>query len=431
MSDTGRNKTVVTAISKISDRPVAKEACLVVIYGLELGKKFNLNRPQIIIGRSSKADIQIDQEAVSRNHCKIINTGNAIMLRDMGSTNGTYVNDEMIDEYVLRDGDFIKVGRCIFKFLSGNNIENAYHEEIYRLTTVDGLTQVFNRRYFVETLEREIGRALRYRRDLSLIMFDIDRFKGVNDSFGHLAGDHVLKHLASVIKTRIRREDVLARYGGEEFAIVLPEIDHYNAMQFAEKIRKLVEVAEFKFEDALIPVTVSIGVASLRGEIEDALEFIKQADTHLFAAKEGGRNRVVGMAEAVQPTSDTRAPREEAGARGARRPRPAQPAVGRAGLPVAAARGARRRCRPPRAQLPRRRRAAPRQGARPGRDDPRRRRARGRHPARGRRAGAARRADRARARRQPRALRGAPAALRRRRRSRDDRRASIAICSGA
>jgi two-component system cell cycle response regulator len=287
VSDTGRNKTVVTAISKISDRPVAKEACLVVIYGLELGKKFNLNRPQIIIGRSSKADIQIDQEAVSRNHCKIINTGNAIMLRDMGSTNGTYVNDEMIDEYVLRDGDFIKVG-------SGNNIENAYHEEIYRLTTVDGLTQVFNRRYFVETLEREIGRALRYRRDLSLIMFDIDRFKGVNDSFGHLAGDHVLKHLASVIKTRIRREDVLARYGGEEFAIVLPEIDGFNAMQFAEKVRKLVEVAEFKFEDAIIPVTVSIGVASLRGEIEDALEFIKQADANLFAAKESGRNRVVG-----------------------------------------------------------------------------------------------------------------------------------------
>src|SRR5580692_1487900 len=276
MTDTGRNKTVVTAISKISDRPVAKEACLVVIYGLELGKKFNLNRPQIIIGRSSKADIQIDQEAVSRNHCKIINTGNAIMLRDMGSTNGTYVNDEMIDEYVLRDGDFIKVGRCIFKFLSGNNIENAYHEEIYRLTTVDGLTQVFNRR------------------DLSLIMFDIDKFKGVNDNFGHLAGDHVLKHLASVIKTRIRREDVLARYGGEEFAIVLPEIDHYNAMQFAEKIRKLVEAAEFKFEDAVIPVTVSIGVASLRGEIEDALEFIKQADTQLFAAKEGGRNQVKG-----------------------------------------------------------------------------------------------------------------------------------------
>ena len=292
MSDTGRNKTVVTAISKISDRPVAKEACLVVIYGLELGKKFNLNRPQIIIGRSSKADIQIDQEAVSRNHCKIMNTGNAIMLRDMGSTNGTYVNDEMIDEYVLRDGDFIKVGRCIFKFLSGNNIENAYHEEIYRLTTVDGLTQVFNRRYFVETLEREIGRALRYRRDLSLIMFDIDRFKGVNDSFGHLAGDHVLKHLASVIKTRIRREDVLARYGGEEFAIVLPEIDGANAVPFAEKIRQIVEKTEFKFKNTRIPVTISMGVASIDAEPTDAAALIKRADERLYEAKASGRNRV-------------------------------------------------------------------------------------------------------------------------------------------
>ncbi len=294
MTDTGRSKTVVTAISKISDRPSAKEACLVVIYGLELGKKFNLTRPQMIIGRSSKADVQIDQEAVSRNHCKILNTGNAVLLRDMGSTNGTYVNDEMIDEYVLRDGDFIKVGRCIFKFLSGSNIENAYHEEIYRLTTIDGLTQIFNRRYFVETLEREIGRALRYRRELSLIMFDVDRFKLVNDTHGHLAGDYVLKHLASVIRARIRREDVLARYGGEEFGIVLPEIDHYNAMQFAEKVRKLIEQADFRFEDVVIPVTVSVGVASLRGEVEDVLEFVKVADENLFAAKEAGRNRVIG-----------------------------------------------------------------------------------------------------------------------------------------
>ena len=294
MTDTGRNKTVVTAISKISERPVSKEACLVFIHGLELGKKYNLNRPQIIIGRSSKADIQIDHEAVSRNHCKIINTGNAILLRDVGSTNGTYVNDEMIDEYVLRDGDFIKVGRVIFKFLSGNNIENAYHEEIYRLTTVDGLTQVFNRRYFVETLEREIGRALRYRRDLSLIMFDIDRFKAVNDTYGHLAGDHVLKHLATVVKTRIRKEDVLARYGGEEFAILLPEIDHHNAMAFAEKIRGLVEQSACKFEQHLVNLTVSVGVAALSGDIEDAQAFIKITDDNLYAAKARGRNVVVG-----------------------------------------------------------------------------------------------------------------------------------------
>ena len=294
MSDTGRNKTVVTAISKISDRPVAKEACLVVIYGLELGKKYNLNRPQIIIGRSSKADIQIDQEAVSRNHCKIINTGKAILLRDMGSTNGTYINDELIDEYVLRDGDYIKVGRCIFKFLSGSNIENAYHEEIYRLTTIDGLTQVYNKRYFAETLEREIGRAQRYRRDLSLILFDIDHFKNVNDPFGHLAGDSVLKQLANVIKGRIRREDVLARYGGEEFAIILPEIDKHNALAFGEKIRRLTEKAVFRFEDTEIPVTVSVGIATLTPEVQELTDFIKICDDNLYSAKAAGRNRVVG-----------------------------------------------------------------------------------------------------------------------------------------
>jgi diguanylate cyclase (GGDEF)-like protein len=294
LSDSARNKTVVTVISRISERPVGKEACLVVIYGLDLGKKHNLDRPSLIVGRSSKADIQIDQESVSRNHCKIINTGKTIMLRDLGSTNGTYVNDELIDEYVLRDGDLIKIGRSIFKFLSGNNIENAYHEEIYRLTTVDGLTQVFNKRYFLETLEREIGRAQRYRRELSLIIFDIDHFKKINDTYGHLAGDHVLKHLALVIKSRIRREDILSRYGGEEFAIILPEIDRDNAVQFAEKIRRLIEKAVFRFEDTEIPVTISIGVAAYGEGLEDVTEFIKVADERLYDAKVQGRNRVLG-----------------------------------------------------------------------------------------------------------------------------------------
>jgi len=294
VSDSARNKTVVTVISRISDRPIGNDACLVVIYGLDLGKKFNLDRPSLIIGRSSKADIQIDQESVSRNHCKIINTGKTIMLRDLGSTNGTYINDELVDEYVLRDGDFIKIGRCIFKFLSGSNIENAYHEEIYRLTTIDGLTQIYNKRYFLETIEREMGRAQRYRRDLSLIMFDIDHFKKINDTYGHLAGDYVLKQLAAVIKSRIRREDILSRYGGEEFSIILPEIDTYNAMQFAEKIRRLTEKSVFRFEDTEIPVTISIGVTSLTPDTTDPTEFVKHADEKLYEAKEQGRNRVVG-----------------------------------------------------------------------------------------------------------------------------------------
>jgi two-component system, cell cycle response regulator len=289
-----KSKTVVTVISRITDRPVAKEACLVVIYGAELGKKYNLESPTMIIGRSSKCDVQIDQESVSRNHCKLINTGKSVMIRDLGSTNGTYVNDVPIDEHVLRDGDLIKIGRSILKFLTGGNIENAYHEEIYRLTTVDGLTQIYNKRYFMEVLDREISRAHRYGRTLSLIMFDIDHFKQVNDTFGHLAGDYVLRHLASVIKSRIRREDIMSRYGGEEFAIILPEIDAYNARHLADKIRRLVEKTIFKFEETQIPVTISIGLITSDAESITPEELLKAVDEKLYEAKRSGRNCVCG-----------------------------------------------------------------------------------------------------------------------------------------
>ncbi len=263
-----------------------------VIYGSELGKKYNLNASSMVIGRSSKCDIQIDQESISRNHSKIVNTGKSILVRDLGSTNGTYVNDEPVDEYVLRDGDLLKIGRTIFKFLTGGNIENAYHEEIYRLTTVDGLTQIFNKRYFVDTLEREVARAHRYRRAMSLVMFDIDHFKKVNDSYGHLAGDYVLKHLAQTVRSKIRREDCFARYGGEEFAIVLPEIDEANCLPFAEKIRQIVERTEFRFENVRIPVTISMGIATVDGELIEGSALIKRADERLYEAKASGRNRV-------------------------------------------------------------------------------------------------------------------------------------------
>jgi two-component system cell cycle response regulator len=296
VSEQPPSKTVVTVISRIQDRPADRtsEAAVVVIYGAELGKKFNLQADETVVGRSAKADIQVDQESVSRHHAKIVNTGTSFILRDLESTNGTYVNDEFVDEYVLRDGDLVKIGRTIFKFLSGSNIENAYHEEIYRLTTVDGLTQVYNKRYFLETLEREMSRAQRYRRELGLIMFDIDHFKKVNDTHGHLAGDHVLKHLASTLRPRIRREDMLARYGGEEFAIVLPEIDAANAVQFAEKVRVLIERTTFRYENVSIPVTISVGVAALASGARTPGELIEQADERLYRAKSAGRNKVVG-----------------------------------------------------------------------------------------------------------------------------------------
>ena len=289
-----RAKTVVTSINRITEHPPTKEACLVVIYGNELGRKYNLESPNLTLGRSTKSDIQIDQESVSRAHSKIVNSGRSVRIRDLGSTNGTYVNDELIEERTLMDGDLIKVGRTIFKFLSGGNIEHAYHEEIYRLTTVDGLTQIYNKRYFSEALNREISRALRYRRELSLVMFDLDHFKQVNDTKGHLAGDSVLKTLASTVKSKIRAEDIFARYGGEEFAIILPEIDGHNAHQFAEKIRRIVEVTDFRFEGARIDVTISMGVATLDPDEPEASSLIKHSDERLYEAKNAGRNCVRG-----------------------------------------------------------------------------------------------------------------------------------------
>ena len=139
-----------------------------------------------------------------------------------------------------------------------------------------------------------MGRAQRYHRELSLIMFDIDHFKRINDTYGHLAGDYVLKQLADVLKARIRREDILARYGGEEFSIVLPEIDRHNAIQFGEKVRRIVEQTNFMFEGTQIPLTISLGVSTLDPGIGDPDIFIKTADQQLYRAKSAGRNCVMG-----------------------------------------------------------------------------------------------------------------------------------------
>lgn len=270
-----------------------KDACLVVIYGQDLGRKYNIIGRELRIGRATTNDICLSQDAVSREHAQIIVDEFGIKIRDNDSTNGTYINDNKIHEAYLRDGDLVKVGRSIFKFLSGDNIESSYHEEIFRLSTVDGLTQVFNRRYFMETLDRELSRARRYNRPLALLIFDIDHFKRCNDTYGHRAGDFVLRRIAELVTMRARKVDVVARYGGEEFAVILPEIDIHGAQAFAEKVRRLLAGESFAFEGRRIPVTISIGVAELDDAVSSADDLIQTADRRLYAAKTGGRNRVV------------------------------------------------------------------------------------------------------------------------------------------
>jgi diguanylate cyclase (GGDEF)-like protein len=236
----------------------------------------------------------LEGDSVSRRHVHFEQRASTWYAVDDGSTNGTYVNDDQIGrECALANGDRVKVGPTIFKYLSGQDVESQYHEEIYRMTIIDGLTQAHVKRYLLESLDKEVMRARRHQRDMCLIMFDIDHFKKINDTQGHLAGDHVLKELARLVQARIRRDEVFARYGGEEFALLLPETTIEGATQLAHDIRARVEEAKFVFQNERIPVTVSIGVAKLLDSHKTGLELIKDADERLYDAKRGGRNRVV------------------------------------------------------------------------------------------------------------------------------------------
>jgi two-component system, cell cycle response regulator len=269
-------------------------ACIVVIYGPDLGKRIELGTAPFQIGRSAKNDLFIDQESVSRHHARISFDGRSHWIQDLKSTNGTFLNDNPITENPLHDGDQIRIGQSILKFMTGENVELAYHEEIYRLMTVDGLTQIYNRRYFDEALERELNRSKRYQRVLSLIVFDIDHFKQANDTHGHLAGDGLLRQLASTVRARLRREDVFARTGGEEFGILLPEIPLEGARTTAEKVRRIVESMQVKYETTVIKCTISLGVVATDGTETTGKDLYQRADENLYAAKNAGRNRVTG-----------------------------------------------------------------------------------------------------------------------------------------
>jgi two-component system cell cycle response regulator len=292
-----------TRVTTIVQKPVGGEDspkggdCLVVIYTKEptlLGKRFVLDTSPMRVGRGAENHIVLDGDSVSRRHAHLEQRSAIWFAVDDSSTNGTYVNDEQIArEQSLSNGDRIKVGPTIFKYLSGQDVEAQYHEEIYRMTIIDGLTQAHVKRYLLEALDKEIVRARRHSRDLSFLMFDIDHFKKINDVHGHLAGDFVLKELARLVQGRIRRDEVFARYGGEEFAIVLPETNLVGARALAEGLREKVEKARFVFQNESIMVTISIGVWTLTERDKTNMDLIRAADAKLYEAKRGGRNRVV------------------------------------------------------------------------------------------------------------------------------------------
>src|SRR5262245_50847519 len=227
-------------------RPVSAahpQACLVHIYptGSNMGQRHALGERAILLGRGEDCDIQISDHSVSRRHAQIEKNGDGFVATDLQSTNGTFINNMGCTQTRLKDGDYLQIGNCIFRFLAGGNVEAEYHEEIYRLTIIDALTGVHNKRFFEEFLDREMARSSRHHRPLALVMFDIDRFKAVNDELGHLAADYTLRELATMVRPKIRREDLFARYGGEEFALIIVETPLQGALELADRIRVQVE----------------------------------------------------------------------------------------------------------------------------------------------------------------------------------------------
>jgi two-component system cell cycle response regulator len=289
------SETWVTAPDRLLST-TRRDACVVHIYptGPGMGTRYALSDSPMILGRGNDCDIRINDHSVSRKHARIQPGADGYYAVDLQSTNGTFVNDVPVSICKLKDGDYLRVGNCIYRFLAGGNVEAEYHEEIYRLTIIDALTDIHNKRYLLEFLDRELSRSARYNRPLAIILFDIDRFKSINDELGHLGGDFTLRELAAIVKGSVRKEELFARYGGEEFLIVLPETTRENGRLVAERIRQLVDHHPFQYEGKSYHVTISVGVATTNGdELLTPHELIRQADEKLYLAKNSGRNLVV------------------------------------------------------------------------------------------------------------------------------------------
>ena len=271
------------------------QPCLVLVSGSPLGKKFPLLPPRITIGRGAHVELRVVESSVSREHAEIeldVAT-HVIRLTDLRSMNGTFVNDMPIDSVLLKPGDIIRVGNTVFKFLPRGNIENRFVQKMHDLANIDAGTQVYNKKYLLEYLENEFIRCRSLKKSLALLLFDLDFFKKINDQYGHLAGDYVLKELCRVLShDMFRDDDVLGRFGGEEFLVILPDTDLQAACAIAERFRIRIEEYEFEYEKTHIPVTISVGVTAFDTSVESVDSLIKRADHALYNAKSAGRNRV-------------------------------------------------------------------------------------------------------------------------------------------
>jgi two-component system cell cycle response regulator len=273
---------------------------LVIFIGKDSGKRYALKPGAATIGRSPQADITVDDDWASRVHCVLNWNGEVFEIEDRDSTNGTYVNTLKITRTEVPPGVPIQVGHSLMKIEFKDEAELQLERNLKRSASIDGLTGIFNRQYFMQRAEEELAYARRHASRVGIIMMDIDHFKLINDTYGHQMGDFVLNRFASIISGNKRPEDVFARYGGEEF-IIMPrgELSKEGMHLQCERLRRRIESSEFDFGETRVRVTISLGfhLAALdNGDQEPSLdELIGKADEALYRAKDLGRNRTENL----------------------------------------------------------------------------------------------------------------------------------------
>lgn len=307
-NDDEEDKTSIGDVRSILAAVAQREdAYLIVIAGQNTGEMFKVNS-DLYIGRGKEVEVRLTDTETSRRHAKLFRTSDGVYVEDLDSTNGTFVNGEKISRQVLADGDKIQVGtNTILKFSYHDDIDEEFQRKMFDAALRDSLTQAFNRKYFSERLTSEFAFSQRHGTPLSLLLFDLDHFKKVNDTYGHLGGDYVLVALAKQVCIAIRREDIFARYGGEEFAVLCRGINRAGTERLAERIRIAIETFSFEHDGRRIPVTISVGVAMVPAKgIDDSTALVEAADKALYTAKRLGRNRFHVFDESV--SFETRRP---------------------------------------------------------------------------------------------------------------------------
>jgi diguanylate cyclase (GGDEF)-like protein len=288
--------TQVTHIDPQRPSQLGRVGTLTVLQGADVGAILTLPRDVSLLGRDTQIEVTVVDESVSRHHARVSLRDGHYEIEDLGSTNGTYVAGAMVSGRArLIDGVRVQLGNTIFRFGIQDEVERAASKRIYEMSVRDGLTGLYNRRYFDDRLTSEFAFAMRHHTPLCVMMCDIDHFKQINDRHGHASGDLVLRRVAGELQASVRTEDLVARFGGEEFIVLARGIDLEGGRAFGERIRGVIQRAVLMAESTRIPVTMSIGVAHTQNAPKSATSaelLIEAADVALYAAKRGGRNRV-------------------------------------------------------------------------------------------------------------------------------------------